>query len=288
MSLTVKDIKKPLRKGRDAILDVVGFFQLSYLQLTGKKYIRAHYSREKNFGDLFNKDLVSYFDRRLVYSKSPLKSEMALTGSILQAYPREFHGFIMGSGFIKEQFVRDHNHWKVKIIRGPLSAKQCEAGQDVLYGDPGVLASILYSETIDKKYDLGIVPHYMDKQELTTFKTDMSIKIINVNQAPSIVAREIKQCKNIASSSLHGLIFADAFRIPNIHLKISDRLLGGLHKFNDYYLGMNATPEYLTYRDTLRSSEIIEACRLRYSNSFLEEKQRDMISIFKETLEEIE
>ena len=43
-------------------------------------------------------------------------------------------------------------------------------------------------------------------------------KIINVQQSVTKVAEEISQCEVIASSSLHGIIFADSYEIPRLWL----------------------------------------------------------------------
>ena len=42
-------------------------------------------------------------------------------------------------------------------------------------------------------------------------------------------------CEAIISSALHGLIAADSFFFPNRWIKLSDNLMGGDFKFNDYY-----------------------------------------------------
>jgi pyruvyltransferase len=45
-------------------------------------------------------------------------------------------------------------------------------------------------------------------------------------------------CRIIVSSSLHGLIFAHAYGLPAIWIKLSDRLVGGEFKFHDHYAFM--------------------------------------------------
>ena len=65
-------------------------------------------------------------------------------------------------------------------------------------------------------------------------KYDGSI-LINVNDEPLEVIKQLAQCRTVISSSLHGLIVADSFGIPNMHVLFSDRPLGDGYKFDDYY-----------------------------------------------------
>lgn len=60
-------------------------------------------------------------------------------------------------------------------------------------------------------------------------------KLLNVSDPPEKFFNDLFNCGYIASSSLHGLIFADSFQIPNMWFKIYDKLAGGDFKFNDYY-----------------------------------------------------
>jgi hypothetical protein len=203
-------------------------------------------------------------------------------------YTRDFDGYILGSGFIDKRFNRTDNKWKIKIVRGPLSLEQCNPNaENVVFGDPGILANLVYSNPVKKKYNLGIVPHSSD-YDLMKNKFGKHIKIINARQEPEKVAFQINQCNNIASSSLHGLIFADAFRIPNIHLKFGDNLIGGHHKFKDYYLGMDVDGyEHIDYKAILTEQDILEKCKLRFSTEELFTKQQQIINVYKETLNEI-
>ena len=260
----------------------------NYYKARNKKIIYSYFARVNNFGDIFNYDLIDYFGYKLIHKGSPEKSRVALLGSILQMYNREFKGYILGSGFIDERFNRKKNNWKVRLIRGPLSLSQCNPEQNqVAFGDPGILASLVYNKNIKKRFKLGIVPHASDYDSVKN-KFGKNIKVIKARNQPEIVAYEIQECEFIASSSLHGLIFADSFQIPNIHLKFGDKLIGGHHKFQDYYLGMGVNEyDYIEYNDNLKEETIISQCVLRISKETLIKKQQEIISIYKNTLNEI-
>nr|WP_179670459.1 polysaccharide pyruvyl transferase family protein [Salinimicrobium sediminis] len=255
-------------------------------KIFNQRIIYSYYARINNFGDSFNRDLVNYFDAELIYVV-PEKSQTVFTGSILGNFKREYSGYILGAGFISERYVRNSNQWKIRIIRGPLSGKRCDAPSEVLYADPGILASKIYPCQEKKKFKLGIVPHKRDIDFIKHLSCVAETKIIDPRDHPFKVAKQIKQCRFIASSSLHGLIFADSFRIPNIHLRLGDRPVGGIFKFCDYYLGMDVDPEHLDYRPDLSVEEIIGRCKLRYTENYLVEKQQEIERIYNSVFSEI-
>lgn len=65
---------------------------------------------------------------------------------------------------------------------------------------------------------------------------DPAILVIDVSNPWTEVVDAIRSSDVVLSSSLHGLIVAEAYGIPASWIRISDRLQGGSFKFNDYYL----------------------------------------------------
>jgi pyruvyltransferase len=49
------------------------------------------------------------------------------------------------------------------------------------------------------------------------------------------VIDQILQCEKIVSSSLHGLILADAYRVPAYWLQVGERQSGDQFKYEDYF-----------------------------------------------------
>ena len=105
-------------------------------------------------------------------------------------------------------------------------------------------------------------------------------KFINVKDDPLQVVKEIAKCRYVLSSSLHGLIVADSFHIPNMYLVFGDRLLGDGYKFDDYYsaYGITQKPRDLRTEAMPELSEIEKEYQIL--PELVEEKKRQMRGAF--------
>lgn len=170
--------------------------------------------------------------------------------------------YIWGTGFmeyraIDRSFFR--KNMKFCAVRGQLSKNRVEKiiGRtlDIPTGDGGILASELISSPIRKKYRVGIIPHIKEQDEKDFKRLAEKFKnavIIDLLEEPLSVVKKIAECEYIISSSLHGLIVADSFHIPNIHVKVTNNMLGDGFKFDDYYSGYGL--EHKQYREAEISS----------------------------------
>ena len=226
-----------------------------------RESLNVYYAKVPNMGDLLNVAIIERLFGYKVHRHTFLTGELSAIGSglgqftlrdnLILAMAERISGFlfptvtIWGSGFVcyKEKdnpFYR--RNMRFAAVRGELSKKRVEdiLGKelDIPTGDAGILASYLLSEPVEKKYSVGIIAHYKEQDEPVFQKlveTYPQSLFIDVRQTPDVVIRKIASCECIISSSLHGLIIADSLGIPNIHIKVSDKLLGDGFKFDDYY-----------------------------------------------------
>ncbi len=155
------------------------------------------------------------------------------------------NSWVWGSGVIDPNQPFDYSQLRaarICAVRGHktlalLREKGLEVG-DLPLGDPAILMpDIFRPESQEPKYDVGIVAHYVD-EDLATVQAlarQLNAKLISVRQHPESFINDLLECRAILSSSLHGLILADSYGIPNLWMRFSDKVLGGDFKFLDYY-----------------------------------------------------
>ena len=127
---------------------------------------------------------------------------------------------------------------RLLAVRGELTRELIGGAAHVALGDPGILVSQLMRRPT-RRWRIGIVPHHFHEDdplwgEIVASKRPGEVKISNVRRGPTAVLREIGACEVIVTTSLHGLISADAFGVPAFWTVREPHLWGGDFKFRDY------------------------------------------------------
>lgn len=201
-----------------------------------------------NWGDTVNPYLVQKITGRNTVSSNKIfnykhKPELLGIGSIISGDLSNF--VIWGSGVLSAETTIYHKPKEVLALRGHNSLKKIrEVGGDCnVFGDPVLLFPEIFSNVnIAKTHRYGIVPHYSDKTKPGIVQlaamNDASVKIIDIQTDTETFVKDVLSCENIISSSLHGLILAEAYGIPTCRIMLSENLKRGDFKFYDYYSGV--------------------------------------------------
>ena len=202
---------------------------------------------KENYGDLLSKYLVEKISGKKVKWVHPRKqawyklnkTNYLGIGSILAHASKK--SIVWGSGII------DQNHsvhsGDFRAVRGPKTRERLlNLGFDCpeIYGDPALLLPKYFNPETEKKYKLGIVPHYVDFEDVTKqFSKEKEIIVIDMlTDDIELTTSEILSCEKVVSSSLHGLIVAHAYGIPAAWVKFSDRIFGDGIKYQDYFFSV--------------------------------------------------
>lgn len=189
-----------------------------------------------NFGDILTKNILDHFKIKHTHTNVPANANMFATGSIARLAP--FGATVIGSGVIRKN--EDSNPMVIwKSVRGPLTRAnviRCGGECPEIYGDPALLLPLFCPES-EKKHKLGIVPHYQDYNRVAAAYPKHNV-IDVVDDDPMVVAKKITECETIVSSSLHGIVCAQAYGIPAARVVFS-KLHGDGIKFDDFYASIN-------------------------------------------------
>lgn len=278
------------------VICMVSGFLYDFIKLfiTPKIFVNGFFKRKgskilhNNWGDDINISMfcdntdLTILPRNVskLYKILPVKNYICI-GSVLGFYDNR-RMEVWGSGLISDKIQVKLPIGKIWSVRGPLTRKRLlEQGIDcpMAFGDPALLVSRFYRPSVVKKYKIGIIPHYKDADNdaIRKFAEGRSdVKVISMSsydnwrEIPDIVY----SCECVISSSLHGLIVADSYQIPNVWVQFSDKLIGGTFKFLDYFSSVGRT----TTKPFEVNSEL-DLVRIEEANCFENEAMIDYESI---------
>ncbi|HEY1474619.1 MAG TPA: polysaccharide pyruvyl transferase family protein [Pseudolabrys sp.] len=201
-----------------------------------------YFTKVKNVGDQINPILVSRLFGLDAVLASQDEEHLLAVGSLMGFANR--HSKIWGTGVLHPSVASgDIVAENVYAVRGKLSYQAlCDRGlrlRDIPLGDPGILVSKMFAQgpRSDKKYRLGVAAHYVDRMHpwVQNMVQDPDVVDLNVHADPEEFLSNVAACEAVVSSSLHGLIFAEALGVPNVWIKLSDKVLGEGFKFRDWF-----------------------------------------------------
>lgn len=260
------------------------------ISIKSMKTIKLYWSSSlkrgrQNVGDSLSPLLVEAISNKSVVHASSTSCDLVAVGSLLQRLKHHFWNrrvHVWGTGFIAQQKCVPNHHY-YHAVRGFQSAALIKNAHMHTFGDPGLLVDRLLPDyaSVHKKYHIGIIPHYKDQENvnIAKFMERMPhVLFIDILNEPMTFLREVASCEFILSSSLHGLIVADAFHIPNAWIELSQEVKGGGFKFQDYYSVFRITPE----AQQLEKLHLpgIEKIAAAYSRPGLAQIQTDLVNSF--------
>lgn len=158
---------------------------------------------------------------------------------------------IWGAGIIDSKTEKLPQFREIRAVRGPLTRKKLmDMGYDCpeVYGDPALLIPLHYRPEIKKTHKLGIIPHFHDLEAVRkAMGARVGVKLIDIRNYKHWhdFIDEILSCESIASSSLHGLIMAHAYGIPNVWVEFNNCEQRDSFKYHDFFASIGKDEEPL-------------------------------------------
>ncbi|EEB83226.1 polysaccharide pyruvyl transferase family protein [Roseobacter sp. GAI101] len=187
--------------------------------------LRLHWWKAvPNFGDAISPVVLAHVSGREVVHAGVNKADIWAVGSLLQVIKRAYSEekdlmpTVWGTGLLHAVHgLRFKDHVRIALVRGPITAALLGLEVD-RFGDPGLLISDVWPMDRTPNGKIGIVPHHsiMDDVMLKALlDSDPKYQLIDPRGDAREVCAAIAACDHVFASSLHGLIVADAYGVPN-------------------------------------------------------------------------
>jgi succinoglycan biosynthesis protein ExoV len=251
-------------------------------------YWRGH--NTTNFGDELNALLwptllPDFFDDDA--------SELFLgIGSVLDSrHPPGARKTVAGAGYggYQPPTALDNN-WTVHWVRGPHTARRLRLPAACGFGDPASLIDrALATEMLGAGYDLGgcgqrrsgFMPHFQSAERGAWQRAAdrAGLTFIDPRDDPRAVLAAIARCSLLVSEALHGVIVADALRVPWVAVAPFAPI--HLAKWRDWAAAMSLVLGFerlraSSFAEQLHLNRLAERHRLR---AFLERHERLLHSV---------
>ena len=207
-----------------------------------KGVVLERFQRVDNVGDYISVIILDWMlKKRGLKPEEGRNVHLFGTGSIL-GFSRA-DGVVWGSGvldiFRTRLVTLRHRYVKydIRAVRGPLTREILSvAGYDcsrAVFGDPGILMPLIFPEPqMEKRYKFCVVNHFVNEEKHLDEGEDTLTISAGTNNYKDFI-RSICSAETVISSSLHGIILAEAYHIPAIWLL--ENLEYSVQKYYDYY-----------------------------------------------------
>jgi pyruvyltransferase len=192
-----------------------------------------------NFGDLLSPWLVERMTGREVVVADRSKPHYVVIGSIINQGTDQ--SIFWGTGTYGTEGKKEvAPRARYTAVRGPLTRDKLSASKGFgirvpsVFGDPALLLPLYYMPDVKVTHEYGVAVRWSERAwAKATYGPGVKLIDFGRSDVESVI-RDVLSCRRIVTSSLHGLIVADAYGIPSAWLA-SGSPRGGVYKFHDYF-----------------------------------------------------
>ncbi|MFL1875912.1 polysaccharide pyruvyl transferase family protein [Hansschlegelia beijingensis] len=219
------------------------------LHLVDGKVPLVWWDQTSNFGDLLSPWIVRKLSGHDVVLADRTRPHYLAIGSVLDKANDK--SIVWGSGSFGTE-SRSHMPRGAQYLafRGPLTRNKIDTAKlnaPRIYGDPALLVPMFHKRTREPSHELGVIVRWSEPRLRDGLNLE-GVKKIDFSRGDiEAVLDDILDCKRILSSSLHGLIIADAYGIPNAW-KVTNSPKGREFKFWDYFLSVGKLRDPCTFK----------------------------------------
>jgi pyruvyltransferase len=184
-------------------------------------YLTRRRGRAQNFGDAVNPVILNELTGESVTWAPLRRADVVCIGSVLNAYVAQgASAQVIGSG-VRTPTSGDWSaipRSRIIGVRGVATAKTLGISPRLAIGDPGLVISQIVSRGAPNSSPL-FVPHFTtpatrEGRRMISAFAAAGFRVSLPNEEPESIARAISSASFVVTSSLHALVFADAYGTP--------------------------------------------------------------------------
>ena len=170
---------------------------------------------------------------------------------------------IWGSGvhhsegiFLKQLHYYPFRRLDIRSVRGPLSREVLlKMGHKCpeVYGDPAILMPFIYQPHVNKTNEILVIAQLRTEMKFKAEHPDLNMISMNTNDYRTVIDA-IASSRKVISSSLHGLILAEAYGVPAVIFRGLAKNVD--FKYHDYYTSTGRYDVHLA--DTFEEACVME------------------------------
>jgi hypothetical protein len=200
-----------------------------------------------NFGDVLNPYVIEKLTG-VPPRFTPAAQAVLAIGSIIRLAGPGAHVWGAGTPRMSDELSPRARY---AAVRGPLTRDLVlRSGGDCppIYGDPALLLPRLYTPRPRPRRPLGVILHHVHAGMAPPIEGDVAmidVMRIGYDDLEAFID-EVAACDAILSTSLHGIIVAQAYGVPARWCVLPNaerQIAGDGVKFEDYFLGAGAEPQ---------------------------------------------
>lgn len=111
-----------------------------------------------------------------------------------------------------------------------------------IYGDPAILMPLIYHPKTEVTHEYAIIPQYITEKKIREEYPNDIVISMNTNDYESVITK-IVSCKKVITSSLHGIILAEAYGVPAVWYRGLKKEVD--FKYLDYYASTGRKPDII-------------------------------------------
>lgn len=170
-----------------------------------------------NFGDELNHWLWPKLLPADFFDEDPGTLFLGIGSILYDSHPASARKVVFGPGYAGYSALpKVDENWKFYFVRGKHTARALNLPEDVAVGDSGILIRAVKIPTYEKRYSVSFMPHYESAMfgSWEAICQRLGINFIDPRWDVDTVLEHMLSSELLVSEAMHGVIIADALRVP--------------------------------------------------------------------------